>query len=252
MLKRGQATAFIIIALIIVVVGVLIYFFYPEISAVFGGDSEPNTFMRDCIGSEIRENVDLLSRQGGYANPEGFITYEDEKVKYLCYTSQYYVPCYVQQPLVKEHFEEELATLLDDKGKECVDELVNYYERRGYEITQDGEVSTAVEIVPGKIDIVVTAPMTFTGETTQRYRDFRFGEDSEMYFLLMTATSIIDFESTYGDSESLLYIQYYPNLRIEKNKLGDGSTIYKIHDVTSEESFTFASRSLAWPGGLGL
>ena len=75
---------------------------------------------------------------------------------------------------------------------------------------------------------------------------------SEMYGLLMIATSIIDYESTYGDSETSIFIQYYPSLIIEKTKLTDGSKIYVVRDVTTHESFTFASRGLSWPAGYGI
>jgi len=54
--------------------------------------------------------------------------------------------------------------------------------------------------------------------------------------LLMISTSIVDYESTYGDAETSLYVNYYPNLRIEKMKLGDGSTIYTVNDVVSAQS----------------
>ena len=73
-----------------------------------------------------------------------------------------------------------------------------------------------------------------------------------MYDLIMTSVSIIDYESTYGDSETTLYMQYYPDLKIEKTKLSDGTTIYVLTNVISKESFTFASRSLAWPPGYGI
>lgn len=252
MQKRGQTTVFIILAIVIVVFGILIYFFYPQVSSALGFSVAPSAFMSECIQSEVLSGVDLLSKQGGYANPEGYITYEGQNVKYLCYTSQYYIPCYVQQPLLRAHFEQELAQLLKTKAESCATELENYYKSRGYTVSRDGETGVSVTIVPEKISVVVSAPMTVTKENTQKFREFRFEEKSNMYSLLMTATSIIDFESTYGDSETTSYMQYYPNLKIQKNKLGDGSKIYTLSDVTSGESFTFASRSLAWPGGYGL
>ena len=35
----------------------------------------------------------------------------------------------------------------------------------------------------------------------------------------------------------------------EKIKLDDGTKIYEVSDVTTHETFTFASRSLVWPPG---
>ena len=106
--------------------------------------------------------------------------------------------------------------------------------------------------MPGKIRIDVSADMSvIKNEVSQRFEGFNVEIDSEMYNLLMLAMSIIDYESTYGDSETSLYMLYYPNLDIQKIKLGDGSTIYILRDVTTGDEFTFASRAQAWPGGYG-
>ena len=106
-------------------------------------------------------------------------------------------------------------------------------------------------MIPGEIRVDIKAPITVTIDITQKFEEFNIETESQIYDLLMLATSIIDFESTYGDSETSLYIQYYPNLDIQKIKLGDGSKIYVVGDVTTGDSFTFATRSQAWPGGYG-
>ena len=62
----------------------------------------------------------------------------------------------------------------------------------------------------------------------------------------------MQFESVLGDSETTLYIQYYPDLKIEKIKRADEGTIYKLSNVVTGDEFTFASRSLNWPAGYGL
>jgi len=251
MKKRGQTAAFIIIAIIIVVFGILIYLFYPRISTIFGLEAEPNTYMSSCIEPAVRENVELLSKHGGYANPQGYVLHNGNRVKYLCYTAQYYIPCYVQQPMIRAHFEQELASMIQDKADQCAGDLKKYYEDRGYEVTGGNNALASVSIIPENINVVVSVPMTITKDTTQRFENFRFGLPSKMYSLLMTALSIIDFESTYGDAETTWYMQFYPNLQIQKTKLMDGSTVYTVSDVNSKESFTFASRSLAWPPGYG-
>src|SRR3989344_6557121 len=252
MKKGGQITAYIIVAIVIVVFGVLIYFLYPKISEIIAGDTEPSDYMRTCIQPELDRGLELISKQGGYINPEGYIEYRSVPIKYLCYTSRYYVPCYVQQPLLVAHVEKELQDLLKSKAEECAGELKDYYQTRGYQVTGGNSADVEVSIAPKRIDVQIDSPMTFTKETTQEFQTFRFAKSSELYTLLMTAMSIIDFESTYGDSEVTIYMQYYPELQLRKMKLMDGSKIYSIKNVKTSETFTFASRSLAWPGGLGL
>lgn len=253
MFKRGQTTIFVIIAIVIVFGGILVYLLVPGAKNVLGGEVSPNAFIRDCVEDEIKSGVDLLARQGGYATPEGFILNDGNKVKYLCYNAQYYLPCKVQQPLIKRHFERELEEMVEAKSDTCVQELRADYEARGFSVTGVEASSVDVEIIPGSIRVLVNAPMTVSkDEQTQSFRSFDVSLSSKMYDLLYISTSIVDFESTYGDTETTLYYAYYPNLVIEKEKLTDGTTIYGVEDVTTGEKFVFASRSLAWPGGYGL
>ena len=46
------------------------------------------------------------------------------------------------------------------------------------------------------------------------------------------------------------YMIYYPHLRVEKKKQGDGSTVYVLTDKESEDKFIFASKSLVFPPGI--
>ena len=116
---------------------------------------------------------------------------------------------------------------------------------------QDSNVN--VEIIPGVIRVLVEAPMTVSrDEQTQSFRSFDVALESKMYDLLEISGSIIDFESTYGNTETMIYQLYYPDLNIYKDWRTEGSTIYTVKDVTTGEMFTFASRSLAWDGGYGI
>jgi hypothetical protein len=229
----------------------LLFLFYPRIQEVVTGEVAPNSYLRRCIEPTVEEGVALLSSQGGYANPEGFVLYRGSEIKYLCYQSQYYLPCSIQQPLLSAHFAKELETMINDKTAECMKSLQLEYERRGYDV-QRSEPATTVSIIPGIIRLSVNAPMEVTKESTTTFRTFNVEVPSSMYTLLMIATSIVDHEATYGNAEVSTYMLYYPNLKIEKMRTDDDSKIYTITDVVTEESFTFASRSVAWPPGYGL
>ncbi|MFH1425432.1 MAG: hypothetical protein ABIG28_01735 [archaeon] len=250
--KRGQTTIFIVIAILIVFVGIFIYLFVPEVRTVFSGEVNPSNYLMSCIEGNIREGIEVLSKQGGYMNPEGYILYEGNRVKYLCYTSEYHKMCVVQQPMIKNHFEREISEIVKKKADECAGNLAREYEKRGYDVSGFSESGASVLLVPEHIIVRVNAPMTITKEDmTQSFSDFNIEISSDMYELLMIAHSIVDYESTYGDSETSLYTQYYPDLIPRKTKLGDGSTIYKLESIKTGEKFVFASRSLAWPGGFG-
>ncbi|MBI3334679.1 hypothetical protein HYZ97_04275 [Candidatus Pacearchaeota archaeon] len=248
--RKGQATLFIIIALAIVAVALLLFlYFRPNgISVTQDVVSNPEAYLASCIEPDVREQLEPIGAQGGYLNPEGYLTYQGTNIKYLCYTTQYYQTCVVQQPLIKEHVEEELTGALSESVNECVQALIDEYERRGYSVSS-GSVSHDVSIIPHSITLSITAPMTVTKETSRTFNSFSAEIPSEFYDLLITATSIIDFESKLGDAETLVYTQAYPDLEVRKVKLSDGSKVYTVTDIESEEFFTFASRSLAWPPG---
>ena len=252
MSKRGQVTIWVIIAIAIVAVVVIVFTVQrglPEF--ITGVEFSPITFLTSCIEDDLSETISLLSDQGGYLEPEGFILYNDNKVKYLCYTAQYYFLCSIQQPLIKENFQSQLDSFVRPRANACARSLVQEYERRGFDVSA-GDIDTNISIDPSVINIKVIAPMTVSkGDSVQSFREFDVDRNSELYELLYIATSIVDFEATLGDSETTLYMQYYPDLKIEKNKLSDGTKIYRLSNVVTEESFTFASRSLVFPPGYG-
>jgi len=140
---------------------------------------------------------------------------------------------------------------LDPKIGTCVNNLQQEYEDRGFEVTR-GTVESSIDIVPNRIGVNFLVPMTVRkGSDVSEFDEFNVNIDSQMFKLLGIADSIVQFEAELGDTDTETYLSYYPNLMMEKKKLGDGTIIYILSDVVSEESFTFASRSLIWPPGYG-
>jgi len=250
--KRGQIAIFVIIALVIVGV-ILVIFAYPKLSNIIAPkEFSPEQYLRDCVQPDVNSAVELLAKQGGEQNPEGYINYLDTKIKYLCYVSGYYKPCLVMQPMLITTFENELSRMLTPKANACARSLITEYEKRGYSVSAS-ELTSNISLSSGKVKIEFNAPMTITSaDTTRTFEKFDASVDSEIYELLSIAISIIDYESTYGDSETTVYLSYYPDLKIEKRKLEDGVKIYILTNVVTNEMFQFATRSLVWPPGYGL
>lgn len=247
--KRGQLAIFVIIAIVLVAV-VFVFFLFPQVN-LFAAEVNPSSFLRNCVESDVRDSLEILTKQGGYLEPDNFVQYQGENIQYLCYTSENYQPCIVQQPLLVNHVEQEIKNYVEPRARQCVGSLADQYEKKGFTVqTTPGNID--VDIVSGRIVVDFLSPMTVTKESTQTFQKFAVGIDSEIYDLLITATSITQFESTLGDSETTLYIQYYPDLKIEKIKRADEGTIYKLSNVVTGDEFTFASRSLNWPAGYGL
>lgn len=246
--KRGQVAIFVIVAMVIII-GVIAFVAYPSVK-VFVGDVNPQVYLRDCVEKDLNSILQKVTMQGGNVQPDNYLTYQDSQIQYLCYTSEFYKPCVVQQPLLVRHVENEIASALMPKAEQCVTSLKELYDRKGYKVSGAVEEVNA-SFVPGTFEIIIYAPLTIAKDNVQTFQSFSISRSSQMYDLLITATDIVHSESIVGDSETLTYINYYPNLKIEKTKYGS-DTIYKLSNVVSDESFTFASRSLVWPEGYGI
>ena len=250
--KKGQVTIFIIIAVVIIVLGILIYMFYPQIKTGLGiAPQNPPAFIRTCIEEEIEENVEKLSLQGGSLSPGHYIVYNNEKIEYLCYTNEYYQTCVVQQPMLKEHIESEIENEIKNKVEECFDSMRESYQKKGYNVNLNKK-KIGVELLPNKIVSTFNYSFTLTkGEDSEKYDSFRVVLNNNLYELISITNNILEWEATYGDSETTIYMNYYRDLKVEKKKQSDGTTVYILTDRKIGNKFQFASRSVAWPPGYG-
>jgi hypothetical protein len=247
--KRGQVTIFIIVAIVIIALGILIYMFYPEIVPGYGFDEEnPSEFVQSCVEDKILEGVEKLSLQGGSLNPGHYILYNSEKIEYLCYSSEYYATCVMQQPMLKEHVESEIKNYIESTVEDCFDDLEESYRKKGYTVNlKRGE--TDVELLPKRIVTSFNNSLTLTKEEVENYDSIRVVVNNNLYELVSVAKSILNWEARYGDAETTIYMNYYHDLKVEKKKQSDGSTVYILTDRNNGNKFQFASRSVAWPPG---
>jgi len=244
--KRSQVTIFIILALAILLI-IFLLFRGDGFAQIFGGKS-PITQIQDCVEESVDEAVDVLSLQGGSLNPQFYFEYKGDKIDYLCYTEEYYETCVMQKPLLRASIEKEIGNYIDDKVKSCVDSVVADLKGDGYEVSF-GSVENSVDLVPGNIFVESETDLTVTGDTTESYKSIKTGINSKLYEMIMIASSIANWEARYGDSETMNYMIFYPSMKVEKKKQGDGTTIYILTDRVSLNKFQFASRSLVLPAG---
>ncbi len=247
--KRGQLAIFIIIALAILGIILVIFLFRPVTPPQPVVAPSPEKILRDCIEPEIAPVLAQMSAHGGSLNPDNAsVIYRGEKIPYLCYTSDYYQPCVVQQPMIVDHVEKELLAVMKPKADTCLQKFKDEYAKQGYSISGSG-LSINISIIPHTIEFEFISPMTITKDTTRNYREFKVGVPSEMYDLFMIAGDVIQYEAIYGDSQTNTFISIYPDLSINKIRVGDGSKVYILRNVVTNENFTFATRGLTFPPG---
>ncbi len=250
--KRGQLTIFIIVAIFIVAFGAITYFMFPQVLVNFGiGTNNPQTFLQECMEEDVENALEKVSLQGGSLNPELSILYQDTEIEYLCYNSQYYLPCIMQQPLLKLHIESEIKTAVEETARFCLDSMKGSFERQGYSVNL-AQKDISVELLPERVSVIFDNDLTLTKGDSQRFERLSIFFNNNLYELVGMANSILNWEAKFGDAETTAYMYYYKYLKVEKLKQSEGSTIYILTNRDSGDKFQFASRSVAWPPGFGL
>ncbi len=240
---KGQVTIFIIIAVLVVAIGVLIYFFLPQAgTGIVSEAKNPEEFIQFCLEEKIEDTVKKLSLQGGSIEPEHHILYQDEKIEYLCYTGEFFITCVIQQPLLKQSIESEIENGIREEVGNCFEALKESSIGSGYSVDlRTGP--TSVELLPKRIVTSFDYVLTLTKAETETHDSFSVILNNNLYELVGITNSILDLESRYGEAETTIYMNYYPDLKVEKLKQGDGTTIYVLTDRNDGNKFQFAVRS---------
>jgi hypothetical protein len=149
---------------------------------------------------------------------------------------------------LKQHFENQIKESIRNAEESCFQSLRENFENQGYGVSlSDGE--TKVELIPKRIVVSFNRELTLRKDEVQNFEKIDVVLNNNLYELLGIATSIIDWEANYGDAETTVYMDYYHDLKVEKLKQSDGTTIYILTNRDTGNKFQFASRSVAWPPG---
>lgn len=246
--KRSQITIFVIIAIMVVALALLIYFLVPGIRQSTSSEKNPNQFIQSCLENEVLNALETLSPQGGSINPGHYILYQGDKIEYLCYTNEDYKTCVMQQPLLMKHIQNEIKTAIENQARNCFNELEKNYIGEGYSVKLN-RGAMGVELLPKRVVVSFNNTLNLIKDGSEKFDEFRVVVNNNIYELASIANSILNWEAQYGDSETTLYMSYYRDLKVEKKKQVDGSTIYILTDRNSQNKFQFATRSVAWPPG---
>jgi len=243
--KRGQVTIFIMVA-IVIVSAVLVFFLWAKPSYFSDGVNSMN--FEKCVEDVIDQSIGELEKKAGFYNPEFTYAYNGEEFTYLCYTNNYYETCSVQVPFLKNTFEKQMKVFIRDRVDTCYINSIDELKSQGYSVV-GGNVEYNILITSGIVSAEIDAP-TIVG--SQSFARFNIKINSPIYEMVMIATSIVQFETKYGDSDISAMMLFYPDYIIDKIKRSDGTTIYILKSKISGNKFQFASRSLAWPAGYNL
>lgn len=243
--KKGQVTLFIIIGLL-VLSALLVFFLYVQPTYISDGAGVKG--FEGCVADALEKGISELEGKAGFIEPDFTYPYLGEDIVYLCYTNDFYNTCTVQTPFLKNIFSENLETLIRNDVETCYDASLDSLRSQGYEVVS-GDVGYNVEINPGEVKVNIDAP---TSIGSSSFSKFNVVTNEPTYDMIMIATSILQFETSYGDADTNSLGVYYPDYYIGKIKRGDGTTIYSIENKQLGNKLQFASRSLVWPAGYNI
>jgi hypothetical protein len=240
--KRGQVTMFIIIA-IVVAAGILTFFLWIQPTYLSGKGATIG--FEGCVEDVVEQAISELELKAGFVNPQFTYDYNGEKLTYLCYTNEYYQTCTVQVPFLKNTFDSQMELYIRDSVDTCYASSINDLKAKGYSVVE-GVVNYDVLIEPGVVRVEIDAP---TIVESQQFARFNVRVNAPVYDMVMIATSILQFETKYGDADTGAMMTFYPDYIIAKLKRGDGTTVYTLEHKILGNKFQFASKSLVWPAG---
>ena len=249
--RKSQITIFVILALIIVVAIALGVVLFKKPVSVINIEEDPQAFIESCVKDSIEKHEQIILDNNGYPNiTSNFLLYENEKVPFLCTSSQFYVPCVNQEPMLVESIRRKLEDRIKLDAKNCFETLIKDLRKKGYNI-QEGNMSLNVILRSGKIGVDINKKIVMTkGENSQIIESWRTFLPSPLFNLIDTARNIVNYESTLCEFNDMVWMNFFPAIRIIRFITSEGSKVYLLTDKESEKELKIAIRTCVLPAGI--
>ncbi|MEK6940666.1 MAG: hypothetical protein AABW49_02090 [Nanoarchaeota archaeon] len=214
--KRGQATVFVAVGIVIVVVVALILYGRQTIFLPGTPDSlskvldDVNEHIVDCIGEVSEKPIIQIGLQGGYLNPgvDTFRLHNDTRISYLCYNMENSESCRNRLLLVQS-MEEELNAALQPQIISCVGNIKDFGKLRPITIEVPEQFKVATNILQDNVVVAVEYPVIIKSDkTTNQVQRKTFEKIFEIPLgdLYLVVQDVLEQEITFGDFDPLLYM----------------------------------------------
>ncbi len=257
--KSAQLTIFVIIGIVLVAAIGLTFFLMNKSSGggeageiALGSTDNPEAYISNCLQNALTASEKELIESNLFPNmTSNYIIYYGEKVKYLCKTSQFYMPCVNQEPMLIETLRDKIKAEVEKDAKKCFATLTADLKKKN-EVSESG--SAEIKISFAGNDIVADFSKTLivkTGEAESRkYDKFSDRISSPLYKLVNNARQIVNFESTLCEFDAMSWMNTYKDIGIKKFVASEGSKIYTITDKPTEKEIKFAVKTCVMPAGI--
>ncbi len=246
--KRSQIAIFVIIA-IVLVVSIVAVFYLLQGSLMKGRIAEdPKAFISECVLEAGEEALELIRTHGGYlGEPELSRLYENEKIAYLCYIEGEEELCVNKEPMLTNRIEQQVTEYITPRVEECFKSLKESLARYNPEI---GVLSLEVEVIPNSVLIKINKKVSFVNnEINQNYEIFDTSIPSPMFDFARISNDIINQEVSCQcgtetcNADVVGITMKNRDFDIEKFVTGKNEEVYKLREFDTKKEFTFAIRN---------
>lgn len=209
--RRGQATLFIILGIVLVVL-VVLYFvgvqqkIIPPLlksSSPASQMADIDSHIGDCLQSIGGQYVTQIGAQGGYLAPATgtYRLYNDTSVSYLCWNESGKAVC-TNRLLTRSHMEEELRQAISDGLQTCI----NVYDySSNAEVAQGWDLTVAIQ--RDKVNLDLYYPVSITkGSDTASQDTFFESIDAPLGELYDVSQDVVNGHASIGDFDQLVYM----------------------------------------------
>ncbi|MAG02172.1 hypothetical protein CMI42_02450 [Candidatus Pacearchaeota archaeon] len=153
-MKKGQATTFIILALVLVI-GIITYFtFKNQSQKTFSQETDTiESFINQCLKNTAEEQINLIAIQGGEYRPSSYKSYLSYKIPYYSNGSDTNIPKIT-------NIEGDISKAIKDNLPNCINNF-DIFSNKGYQIEQK-QITPITNIKDDEITIKLAYPISIT------------------------------------------------------------------------------------------
>jgi len=254
LLKQGQITLFVILALFIIASIIIIFSIMKGPSAGEGAEpyvspgDDPKLYIQKCARDATREVFNEIIVHGGFRTPKNYVKKSDVPIELICYTGSNYQLCNNVHPVLEREMEKEMEGYVKPILEKCFQEVKASKSGLDY---QEGELNFGIVILPGQIAININKDISY-GRNEQRISldNFDTKINSPAFDFVRISKDIINQEvscncmaETCNANLARLNSDFRDYTITKPVYSGNGEEIYVIKERISGKEFNFAIRN---------
>lgn len=255
--KSAQLSLFIIVGVIIIsAIGLIFFLNSKDIINLPGKKlTSPNEEVSNCIINSIKNYEDNFFKNSLYLDTALVYTYNGETIPFLCYSSDYYIPCIPQVPILSEVVRKDLEEETQKEVTKCILSLKEDYEKRGYSVKDSNSFKFSLILNELAFSYVFENNIVITrGEDAIKIPNLRGSISSTIPKMLRTAETIVNYETSFCEFNYMTWQALNREITINRFRGGDQTKVYTLEDRNSDDKnkkeIKFAIRTCVMPAGI--